>query len=111
VGVAASHVAFIEAGERRPSHSLLFRLARSLNLNQRDLFLLAYPEVAPLMLRLPSAESREAVWRRFVAVAGQYSVTPGELAVLRKISRLGKITSPNSYFWILNSIRQSFESD
>lgn len=110
VGVTSSHVACIEAGKRRPSHSLLFRLARALKLNRRELFLLAYPEVTPAILSLPPAANREASWRQFVAVSGRYSVTPKELIVLRKISRLGKI-SPNAYFYILNSIRQSLEID
>jgi len=111
VGVTASHVAFIESGRRRPSHSLLFRLARSLQLNQQELFLTAYPELAALTLSHPRNESREATWSRFVAGARRYSVTPGEMAVLRKISRLGKISYSKAYFWILNSIRQSLEED
>ena len=111
LGVTPSHIAFIESGRRRPSHSLLFRLARSLQLNQQELFLTAYPELAALRLLHPRAESREATWRRFVAEARRYSVIPGEMAVLRNISRLGRISSPNSYFLILNSIRQSFEAD
>jgi transcriptional regulator with XRE-family HTH domain len=111
VGVTASYVAYMESGTRRPSHSLLFRLARSLKLNQQELFLTAYPELAPLTLPRPPTGSREVTWHRFVAGAGRYSVTPGEMAVLRKISRLGTISSQNSYFWILNSIRQSLEED
>ena len=111
VGVTASHLALIESGRRRPSHSLLFRLARSLRLNQQEVFLTAYPELAAFKLYHPRTESREATWSRFVAGAGRYSVTPGEMAVLRKISRLGKISDPKAYFWILNSIRQSFEED
>lgn len=111
VGVSASHVAFIESGRRRPSYSLLFVLARSLQLEQQELFLTAYPELAPLTLPRPRTESREATWRRFVADARRYSVIPGEMAVLRKISRLGRISSPNSYVSILNSIRQAFEED
>jgi transcriptional regulator with XRE-family HTH domain len=112
VGVTASHIAFIESGKRRPSHTLLFRLARSLQLDQQELLLTSNPEFASLTLFRPrTEESRAATWRRFVASAGRYSVTPGELAVLRKVFQLGKISSPNSYFWILNSIRQSFEED
>src|ERR1700687_5412796 len=88
VGVTASHIAFIESGRRRPSHSLLFGLARSLELNQQELFLTAYPELAPHTLSRPRTKSRETTWRRFVAGAGRYSVTPGEMAVLRKVSRL-----------------------
>jgi len=111
LGVTASHVAYIESGARRPSHTLLFRLARILGIDRQELFLAAYPELAPLMLPVPPTENHDAVWRRFVAVAARYSVTPQEMAVLRKISRLGKISSPDSYIWILNSIRQSFETD
>jgi transcriptional regulator with XRE-family HTH domain len=111
VRVTASHVAFIESGRRRPSHLLLFRLARSLQLNRQELLLTAYPELAQLTLPRPRTESRESTWSRFVAGAGRYSVTPGELAVLRKISRLGKISDPKAYFRILNSIRQSFAED
>jgi transcriptional regulator with XRE-family HTH domain len=111
VGVTASHVAFVESGRRRPSHSLLFGFARSLQLDRQELFLTAYPELALLSLSRPQTESRQATWSRFVAGAGRYSVTPGEMAVLRKISRLGKISDPKAYFWILNSIRQSFAED
>jgi transcriptional regulator with XRE-family HTH domain len=111
LGVTASHIAFVESGRRRPSYSVLFRLARNLQLDQPELFLTAYPELAPLGLPRRQTESREAAWRRFVAVAGRYSVKPKEMAVLRKISRLGNISCPNSYAWILNSIRQAFEED
>ena len=111
VGVTASHLAFIESDRRRPSHSLLFRLAHSLRLNQQELLLTAYPELAPLIYPRPRTESREATWIRFVAGARRYSVTPGEMAVLRKISRLGKISDPKAYPSILNSIRQSFADD
>jgi transcriptional regulator with XRE-family HTH domain len=111
VGVTASHIACIESGKRRPSHFLLFRLARRLGINRQELFLVAWPELSPLILPTLPTDNREAAWRSFVAVAGRYSVTPKEMAVLREISRLGKISSLNSYFWILNSIRQSFVAD
>jgi transcriptional regulator with XRE-family HTH domain len=111
LGITASHVAYIESGGRRPSHSLLFELARSLQLNRQELILTAYPELAQLTLPRPRTESREATWSRFITGAGRYSVTPGEMAVLRKISRLGKISDPKAFFWILNSIRQSFSED
>lgn len=107
--VTASHIAYIECGRRRPSYTLLFRLGQGLGLGRQELFLLAYPEAAPLLQPGRQKQDREAAWRRFVAVARRYSVTPRELAVLREISKLGKISSPNSYLSILNSIRQSLE--
>jgi transcriptional regulator with XRE-family HTH domain len=111
LGVTASHIAYIESGGRRPSHSLLFGLARSLQLSRQELISTAYPELGHLTLPYRRTDSREAIWSRFVAGAGRYSVTPGEMAVLRKISRLGKISDPKAFFWILNSIRQSFAED
>jgi transcriptional regulator with XRE-family HTH domain len=108
-GVTASHIAYIEAGRRRPSYTLLFRLGQGLNLSRQDLFLIAYPEAAPVLLPLPQKQDRKGTWHRFVAIAPRYSVTPGEMSVLREISKLGKISSPTSYVSILNSIRQSFE--
>jgi transcriptional regulator with XRE-family HTH domain len=113
VGVEGSHIAFIEAGRRRPSIAVLFRLAENLDLNVKELFLLLHPDAAILIAPQGTQriENREAVWRRFVAVASRYSVTQAELAVLRKVYTLGRISSPNSYRTILNSIRQAFEAD
>lgn len=110
-GVTASHIAYIECGRRRPSYSLLFRLGKGLNLSQQELFFLAYPEAAPIFSPMTEGQKRQAAWDRFVAVARRYSVTANELAVLRKISRLGKISSPASYLSILNAIRQSLRPD
>src|SRR5260370_40525719 len=44
LGVKASHVAYLENGRRRPSLSLLSRLADTLELDKKRLFLLAQPE-------------------------------------------------------------------
>ena len=110
-GVTASHIAYIECGRRRPSYSLLFRLGEGLNLGHKEMFFLAYPEAATLFSPPTEDQKHQAAWQRFLAVARRYSVTPDELTVLRKISQLGKICSPNSYFSILNSIRQSIEPD
>ena len=111
-GVEGSHIAFIEAGRRRPSLSVLFRLSRVLNLDVQQLFLLLHPDAAALLTDGPSpTRTSQTAWRRFLAGAARYSVTPGEITVLRKISLLGKITSPKSFRSILNSIRQALASD
>jgi transcriptional regulator with XRE-family HTH domain len=111
LGVTASHIAYIESGRRRPSHSLLFQLARCLRMTQQELFCAAYPELESLISGAPPTANREDAWRSFVAVAGQYAVTPREMAVLRQISRLGRISRRHWYLSILNSIRQSFKTD
>lgn len=108
LGVTASHIAYIESGARRPSRSVVLRLARSLRINRQELIQAAYPELAPSIR--PTGDHKEA-WRRFVAVARQHSVTPREMAVMRQISLIGKIPSSNSYLFILNTIRQSLEAE
>jgi transcriptional regulator with XRE-family HTH domain len=110
-GVTASHIAYIECGRRRPSYTLLFRLGQGLNLSRRELFFLAYPEATTLFDPMPEGQTQRAAWDRFLAVARRYNVTADELAVLRKISQLGKISSPSKYLSILNSIRQSLEQE
>ena len=55
LGVKASHVAYLENGRRRPSLSLLSRIADTLELDKRRLFLLAHPEAQWII-----SEKREA---------------------------------------------------
>jgi len=108
LGVTASHVAYIESGARLPSRTVVLRLARTLRIERQTLILAAYPELAPSIA--PTGNHKQA-WRDFVAVAGQHSVTPREMAVMRQISLIGKIRSSSSYLFILNTIRQSLEAD
>lgn len=109
VGVKGSHIAYIEAGRRRPSLALLFRLAKNLDLNRQELFMLAHPDAASFVT--PPPKNGDIVWRRLVDAAPRYSVTPGELAVLHEIRMLGRISSMRSYLSILNSIRQALATE
>ena len=65
LGVKASHVAYIEGGLRRPSLSLVRRLADTLGLNKQKLLLLTYPEARFLIAQppKPSPGDPEAAWR------------------------------------------------
>lgn len=108
IGVTASHIAYIESGARRPSRSVVLRLARTLRINRQELIRAAYPELAPSIR--PTGTHKQA-WRGFVAVAGQHAVTPGEMAIMRQISLIGRISASSSYLFILNTIRQSLEAD
>src|SRR5438477_10567048 len=68
LGVKASHVAYLEKGRRRPSLSLLARLANVMGLEKEPLFLLAHPEARVLLADRNSnhdAERPENSWRKF----------------------------------------------
>jgi transcriptional regulator with XRE-family HTH domain len=117
LGVKASHVAYLENGRRRPSLSLLTRLADTLELNKQRLFLLTHPEAEGILgtQRGTSSPKRpENAWRKFAGNRGmlaRHKVTAEELKVLQRVSMLGHVSAPNQFLFILNSIRQAVEEE
>jgi transcriptional regulator with XRE-family HTH domain len=117
LGVKASHVAYLENGRRRPSLSLLTRLADTLELDKQRLFLLTHPEAEGILgsrREASSAKRPENAWRKFAGNRGmlaRHKVTAEELKVLQKVSMLGRISAPSQFLFILNSIRQAVEED
>ena len=116
LGVKASHVAYLENGRRRPSLSLLRRIADVLGLDKETIFLLAHPEAKYLLSdRTPEngkAERPDQAWRKFSAdraLLNRNHVKPSELRVLRQVSTLGRVASPRQFLFVLNSIRQAVE--
>lgn len=117
LGVKASHVAYLENGRRRPSLSLLSRIADTLELDKRRLFLLAHPEAHWIVgerREASPAKRREDAWRKFAGDRGtlaRHKVTARELKVLKNVNMLGRVSSPNQFLFILNSIRQAVEEE
>ena len=116
LGVKASHIAYLENGRRRPSLSLLSRIADTLELDKRRLFLLAHPEAQWVVSerREPAAKQREDAWRKFAHDRGTLTrnkVTDRELRVLKNVNMLGRVSSPNQFLFILNAIRQAVEEE
>jgi transcriptional regulator with XRE-family HTH domain len=115
LGVKASHVAYIEGGLRRPSLSLLRRLADTLGLNKQKLLLMTYPEARFLIAQPPKPSgSPDAAWRQFAgnrAMLTEHSITPAELKVLRQVSSLGRVAAPRNLLFVLNAIRQAVSED
>ena len=116
LGVKASHVGYLETCRRRPSLSLLSRLADVLGLEREPLFLLAHPEAKALLTRSEPARAREPdhSWRTFSrdkALLMRNKVTKGELRVLSQVNTLGNISSPRHYLFILNAIRQAVDEE
>jgi len=116
LGVKASHIAYLENGRRRPSLSLLRRIADVLGLDKETIFLLAHPEAKYLLSDRTAdegkAERPDHAWRKFAAdraLLNRNRVKPSELRVLRQVSTLGPISSPRHFLFVLNSIRQAVE--
>ena len=116
LGVKASHVAYIEGGMRRPSLSLVRRLAETLGLNKEKLLLLSYPETRRLITVAPKPAVRdsEEVWQQFTsdrAIQSKHSITPAELKVLRQVLTLGRVAAPRNLLFVLNAIRQAVSDE
>src|SRR5260370_19244907 len=67
LGVKASHVAYIESGRRKPSLTLIRRIADALGLDRQQMFLLSHPEAKYLVNQAPESAAPNAAWRRFAA--------------------------------------------
>ena len=112
VGVKASHIAYIESGQRNPSFALLRRLADALGLNRQELLFLVHPE-AKYLTQAPTSEgagSKADGWRQFstnLPLLQRHRVTPEELRVLRMANSLKPISNPRDFLFILNSIRMA----
>lgn len=117
IGVEASHVAYIENGHRRPSLTLVQRLADVLKLDRRELFFLAHPEAKDLLGSLGEtalAKQPADAWRLFASnrrVLKRHHVTRAELQLLKQVSLLDHVPSPGHFIFILNSIRQAVSTE
>jgi putative transcriptional regulator len=116
LGVAPSHIAYLEKNRRRPSLALLSRLADILGLPKEPLFVLAHPEAGSLLGSCRSAAARQQepdqVWREFAgnqALLARHDVTTDELKLLAQVNLLGRITAPRQFLFILNAIRFAAE--
>ena len=116
VGVKASHVAYLETGQRKPSLALLGRLADSLHLDKQKLFVLAHPEAKAMM---PPAKPARTVtpkeaWKALVsdrALLARYQVTKRELQALKHLSALGYAMRPREFVAIVTLIRRDPDED
>ncbi|MGA7870564.1 MAG: helix-turn-helix transcriptional regulator [Candidatus Binatus sp.] len=117
LGVKASHIAYLENGRRRPSLSLLSRIADTLELDKQRLFLLAHPEahwIVSERRESSPAKGRDDSWRKFARDRGtlaRHKVSERELKVLKNVNMLGRVSSPGQFLFILNAIRQAVEEE
>ena len=116
VGVKASHIAYIENNQRKPSLGLLKRLAETLGLEPRKVLFLAHPEARYLTgpgTRAGATGARTS-WKRFSSnrvLLRRHNVTRPELKILKQVSVMENVSDPRNYLFILNSIRLAGDRD
>ena len=116
VGVKASHIAYIEGNQRRPSMTLLRRLAQVLGLDRREMLFVWYPDAKFLIgdgHNMGEAPRKRDAWKEFASnrpLLRRHGVTPAELKVLKQVSLLEHVSSPKHFLFVLNAIRQAGDS-
>jgi transcriptional regulator with XRE-family HTH domain len=111
LGVKGSHIAYLEKGRRRPSLALIKRLADVLDLDGRQLFLLAHPEAKSLLSGSGHPAYQEdpgRAWQRFVnsrPLHVRYQITPREIQALKQLSLLGYVLTELEFLAVLTLIR------
>ena len=112
VGCRPNYIGYLESGARRPSQKLVFKLAKALDLDAQELFLLANPLVRDVVA--PKAVTRASVWETFKANKGlhtRHGITNKELSALQSVAALGPVRSQRDFLFILQSIRQALTDE
>ena len=112
VGCRANYIGYLESGARRPSQKLLFKLARALDLDSHELFLLANPQVRDVVAA--QSDTREPAWERFKAnrrLHTRQGITAAELDALESVATLGPVRSQRDFLFILQTIRQALDDE
>ena len=93
VGVEKSHVTYLEQDKRRPSLSLIERIARALGVERYTLFVLAYPEAKAFLDRRPAKGSALTAFKRLLKspdAVRRYKISDWEMSVLQTVSLMGE---------------------
>jgi transcriptional regulator with XRE-family HTH domain len=111
IGVKASHVAYLETGQRKPSLGLLGRIADTLRMDKQKLFVLAHPEARAMMPAARPARTKtpKEAWRALLndrVLLSRYQVTRRELQALKQLSMLGYAMTSREFLAIVTLIRR-----
>lgn len=116
LGVKASHIAYLETGQRKPSLGLINRISDTLHLDRQRLFVLAHPEAKSMMpTRAPSrSKSPAEAWRALLndrALLRRYQVSKRELQALKGLNMLGFPLTKREFVAIVTLIRKDADED
>ena len=112
VGVRANYVGYLERDLRKPSTTVLVKLAKVLDLDREELFFLAHPQVRTVIGKDGGPDAGGSIWERFrrdKRLHTRHGVTPKELKVLAQVASLGTASAPRDYLFILAAIRQALQ--
>lgn len=109
IGTSVPYIGHLETGKRRPSDKVVTKLAETLRMDPRELYLLANPATKDLV-SAPAAPDSASTWELFLKdqrLRQTYNITAEEIETLSQVAMLGEVRSSLDYLYILNTIRQA----
>lgn len=105
-----NYVGYLEADQRRPSATVIARLAKALDLDSSELYFLAHPQAGALIGR--ERTDPESAWEKFKGnkpLHTRHTITAAELAALGRVAALGPVRTERDFLFILQTIRQALK--
>jgi transcriptional regulator with XRE-family HTH domain len=115
LGTSTPYVGLLESDQRRPSDTIVTRLADALGLESSELFFLANPNARALLQPNGNGNGnghskQGSAWEQFrndERLHRLHSVTTDEMKMLSQVALMGEIASERDFVYILNTVRHA----
>jgi DNA-binding XRE family transcriptional regulator len=106
IKTSVPYIGHLEAGKRHPSSRVVIRLADTLGLDARELFLLANPRLGSLIAE-PGGTPAWNAFVKDVKLRKIHNITDQEMETLSQVAKMGEVRAPRDFIFILNTIRHA----
>lgn len=103
-----NYIGYLETGVRKPSSKLAIKMAKALDFDPQEFYLIAHPHMRSFLA--PEERGVEDAWTQFrknKRWQTRHNVTRKELDILGRVAKLGNVRSPRDFLFVLQSIRQA----
>jgi transcriptional regulator with XRE-family HTH domain len=107
IEVSTGHLGNLENGSRRPSVTIVARIAKIFG-DGPTMFFSANPEKRELLRETQSkVTSSWESFRNNTLLRELHRITPQEMELLSSVSQMGEVRSERDFIYILNTVRQA----
>jgi len=109
IKISGAYISRLEAGGRHPSNDVVFRLAKALQLERRELMALLNPRIVEITEPVMDG-GRLSAWEEFQnsgELRRSYKVTDQEMDMLSCVARMGPIRSTRAFVYILIAVKST----
>lgn len=111
VGCRSNYIGYLESGARHPSQKLVFRLAKALDLDQQEMFLLANPAVREVVEGVKTPKDATQAFFANKGLHTRHGIASAELKALKAIAGVGRVRTERDFLHILGAIRMALTDE